>query len=1368
MEQISNNRWEVNKIGLINYWWYDEEEFEFSDGRMILRGTNGSGKSITMQSFIPLILDGRKTPERLDPFGNKAKKIEDYVLGYGDEIKEENTSYLYMEFRKKNTDNYITIGMGLKGKRGQSIKFWGFIIKDGRRVGKDILLYKDKSNKIPLTKLELKNRIGEGGQVVETQKEYAELVNKNIFGFENIEEFDEFTKLLIEIRTPKLSDGKGFKPSTLKEILSNSLRALSDEDLRPVSESIDNMNKTKEQLEILKQSKKAIEKIKTYYQTYNEYLLYTKAKTYQEENKKYQISTNEEEMLEQDIKQKQEELIILEEEIQEIVAKIKANELQEDKLRSSKAWDLQKNLSEIQENLKEINKNIKDREEKLEKQETEEVKRENEIKNLKEENENFEKEFNEKKQEMEQQAKELDYDEYFFQIDEIEKNLYQNISYASFHADVKRYMDKLEKAKNLLQKLEEINRIYDLAENEWQTAKNNKARQEAEVTKCRLARDEEKSKMQDKMYEWEKENQIFKLKDKEKTKIAQKIEQYGEGETYDDIIAEVRKPYENYQIEISKQLADVQYGIEETDKKIEEKKEEKKQWENQKDPEPERNKKIEENRKRLAQAGIHFLPFYQTVDFKKDIDEQTRGIIEDALNDMGILDSLIIPKQELERAMQIDTNFVDKYLIAKPIEFRNDLTEFLDVSLPENSGITAEQVVNTLKTILTDDNNSENYINEKGNYRIGLIRGKSSKTEDAKYIGQEAKKKYRIKKIQELEDEIKKLEEEKQEKQKQEEQIKQKTEKLQEEFSNFPEKDQIEEKDNNLKVAIQHLQAINLEIEQKEEKLKEKYEQLKQAKLDAEEITSKMRFLPKLETYKQAIETIKDFKENLYGLEKIQNNLANTHQKQQIIQENLEELRNNLDDIRYDITHFKVKKQQEEEKQKSIEEMLAKEGTNLNEQMEQCMKLKKQLPEEKDRLTSRKVRIETELKNQKEKLIGIEEKVTKLQKRKEIAKSIFEQEANLKYIDLKEEELTKNIKYIIQKYNSFEKQGKDKSSYLDSFTIQVRENHEYLVDYNLSIETIFNQEIEEEDTEIVNLLQTRSRRDITCFVKGRKVNFLALSEEVDENIKTTESLIEDSDRQLFEEILTNTVGRKIRERIYHAKSWVKSMNDLMETIDTSSKLSFSLNWKPVPATDEDEMDTKELVDILNADTKILRQEEITKVANHFRSKFAKAEEKVKQIGGATSFHDIMKETLDYRNWFEFQVNFKKGNETKKELTNNAFFKLSGGEKAMAMYIPLFASITAKLQSAKEMAPRIIALDEAFAGVDDTNIRDMFRILTKLELEYIINSQVLWGEYDTIPGLAINELISMPESKVVSVIRYHWNGNKRELVSHMRS
>lgn len=57
-----NSRWQMNRIGLIDFWYYDEEEFAFADGRMLLRGSNGSGKSVTMQSFIPLILDGNMRP----------------------------------------------------------------------------------------------------------------------------------------------------------------------------------------------------------------------------------------------------------------------------------------------------------------------------------------------------------------------------------------------------------------------------------------------------------------------------------------------------------------------------------------------------------------------------------------------------------------------------------------------------------------------------------------------------------------------------------------------------------------------------------------------------------------------------------------------------------------------------------------------------------------------------------------------------------------------------------------------------------------------------------------------------------------------------------------------------------------------------------------------------------------------------------------------------------------------------------------------------------------------------------------------------------------------------------------------------------
>ena len=49
---MNNSKWQISKVGLIDFWYYDEEEFDFLDGRMLLRGANGSGKSVTMQSLI--------------------------------------------------------------------------------------------------------------------------------------------------------------------------------------------------------------------------------------------------------------------------------------------------------------------------------------------------------------------------------------------------------------------------------------------------------------------------------------------------------------------------------------------------------------------------------------------------------------------------------------------------------------------------------------------------------------------------------------------------------------------------------------------------------------------------------------------------------------------------------------------------------------------------------------------------------------------------------------------------------------------------------------------------------------------------------------------------------------------------------------------------------------------------------------------------------------------------------------------------------------------------------------------------------------------------------------------------------------------
>ena len=74
-----------------------------------------------------------------------------------------------------------------------------------------------------------------------------------------------------------------------------------------------------------------------------------------------------------------------------------------------------------------------------------------------------------------------------------------------------------------------------------------------------------------------------------------------------------------------------------------------------------------------------------------------------------------------------------------------------------------------------------------------------------------------------------------------------------------------------------------------------------------------------------------------------------------------------------------------------------------------------------------------------------------------------------------------------------------------------------------------------------------------------------------------------------------------------------------------------------------------------------------------------------------------------------------------------------------------------------------ALDEAFAGVDENNIRDMFQLVEELDFNYIMNSQALWGDYDTVSKLSIAELVRPKNAPYVTVIRYFWNGAQKQLL-----
>ena len=224
------NRWKMHRLGFLNFWLYDCEEFWIRDGHFLLRGNNASGKSITTQSFIPFLLDGNKSPERLDPFGSRDRKMEYYLLGDGE--REESTGYLYLELKKDGVEEYLTIGVGMRAQRGKGIDFWGFCLCDGRRIGKGgVSLYETVGGQmLPLSKQKLRNLIGDERNWAETPGTYKQLVNDRVFQFRDIRQYEQLIQLLIKVRTPKLSK-ESFRPSEVKKILNESLQVLTDEDL---------------------------------------------------------------------------------------------------------------------------------------------------------------------------------------------------------------------------------------------------------------------------------------------------------------------------------------------------------------------------------------------------------------------------------------------------------------------------------------------------------------------------------------------------------------------------------------------------------------------------------------------------------------------------------------------------------------------------------------------------------------------------------------------------------------------------------------------------------------------------------------------------------------------------------------------------------------------------------------------------------------------------------------------------------------------------------------------------------------------------------------------------------------------------------
>jgi uncharacterized protein (TIGR02680 family) len=258
-------RWQPLRAGLADLFYYDVQEFWFRDGRLLLRGNNGTGKSKVLALTLPFLLDGDLSAHRVEPDADPKKRMEWNLLLGGDHPYPERLGYSWLEFGRVGDDGapeFRTIGCGLKAVAGRGVaRHWFFVTT--KRVGAGLCLVDPTGT--ALTRDRLADAIGEHGTVYDRAAAYRRAVDEALFGLGE-QRYGALVDLLVKLRQPQLSK----RPSerALSAALTEALPPLDQAVVADVAEAFRSLEEDREALDAIEGARRAAGSFLGHYRRY--------------------------------------------------------------------------------------------------------------------------------------------------------------------------------------------------------------------------------------------------------------------------------------------------------------------------------------------------------------------------------------------------------------------------------------------------------------------------------------------------------------------------------------------------------------------------------------------------------------------------------------------------------------------------------------------------------------------------------------------------------------------------------------------------------------------------------------------------------------------------------------------------------------------------------------------------------------------------------------------------------------------------------------------------------------------------------------------------------------------------------------------
>jgi hypothetical protein len=245
-------------------------------------------------------------------------------------------------------------------------------------------------------------------------------------------------------------------------------------------------------------------------------------------------------------------------------------------------------------------------------------------------------------------------------------------------------------------------------------------------------------------------------------------------------------------------------------------------------------------------------------------------------------------------------------------------------------------------------------------------------------------------------------------------------------------------------------------------------------------------------------------------------------------------------------------------------------------------------------------------------------------------------------------------------------------------------------------------------------------------------------------------LLEERERKVLEDELLAALAQQIHGRVIAARDLTRDMNADTRSKPMSSGIAIGIRWAQSDKITDLQRSASRLLDRDSPGPERLAELRglLREMIREYRASHPRA-----------TYREALASVLDYRSWHSFGLLLIQRGESEVRLTRAKHSVMSGGEKSASIHLPLFAAANALYSSAKPCCPRLIALDEAFVGIDERYKPDLFGLAVKFDLDLFMTGHDLWVTTATVPMIAHYDMYHDKTTRTVSSLLMLWDGEQ---------